>query len=459
MLTDLTRIEEQVTGHFAGYGGAHGQAVCLATDATGIGDTGAEGGAGYTFVFGLLPLDPGISDLWLHVTPAQTGGHGQVRAVEAVIFTALERLGVHVMIHATDGDHDLDEAHYQAFESYRGFPHDMFLGEIVTALWEQGGTDGRAVFTRWPSSDFFHQLKNERQRIRNRPVLASADRPPVTAAVMHEAVGMPSIAYPGTSGSMSDALALQTFQVAGALALIEVDMQDAAAFIAPWAIAQLAICGEGISRGARRQALSVSYAMFRRLHSMLPLIPARQRGAAGMTVTFADANQLRRVMNGIVVVYALLAYRPGPIALGRTGSHSVETHFGMTRSFLCGQSQWRHWLSAEAFARMLPRIRERIGLNHGVSGRRGRAMRAGALVPAVDGEGDFQPVAIEEVVLLRAAQSFISDQSEANEEARPFVDYLIELVSGVAQYVPPTPGPWEGGGSAWRQFHPSRPGQ
>jgi hypothetical protein len=35
------------------------------------------------------------------------------------------------MIHATDGDHDLDEAHYQAFESYRGFPDDVFLGEIV----------------------------------------------------------------------------------------------------------------------------------------------------------------------------------------------------------------------------------------------------------------------------------------------------------------------------------------
>jgi hypothetical protein len=86
-------------------------------------------------------------------------------------------------------------------------------------------------------------------------------------------------------------------------------------------------------------------------------------------------------------------------------------------------------------------------------------MRAGALVPAVDAEGDFQPVAIEDAVLLRAAQSFISDQSEANEEARPFVDYLIELVSGVAQYVPPTLGPWAGGSSAWRQFHPSRPGQ
>jgi hypothetical protein len=37
-------------------------------------------------------------------------------------------------------------------------------------------------------------------------------------------------------------------------------------------------------------------------------------------------------------------------------------------------------------------------------------------------------VAIEEVVLLRAAQSFISDQSEANEETCAFVDYLIELV-------------------------------
>jgi hypothetical protein len=105
---------------------------------------------------------------------------------------------------------------------------------------------------------------------------------------------------------MSYALALQTCQVARALALIEVDMQDAAAFIAPWAIAQLAICGERISRGVRRQALSVSYAMFRRLHWMLPLISARQRGAAGVTVTFADTNQLRRVMNGIVVVYARL---------------------------------------------------------------------------------------------------------------------------------------------------------
>jgi hypothetical protein len=77
MLTDLTSIDEQVTSHLAGYGGTHEQEGCLATDGSGIGDTGidtgAEGGAGYAFVFGLLPLDPGTSDLWLPVTPAQTG--------------------------------------------------------------------------------------------------------------------------------------------------------------------------------------------------------------------------------------------------------------------------------------------------------------------------------------------------------------------------------------------------
>jgi hypothetical protein len=110
---------------------------------------------------------------------------------------------------------------------------------------------------------------------------------------------------------------------------------------------------------------------------MFALIFAPQRGAAGETVTFADGKQLRRVMNGIIAVYLLLI--PGPMALDRTGSHSVETHFGMTGSFLRGQ--WRHWLHAEAFARMLPRIREGIGLNQAVSASCGWAMRAAALIP------------------------------------------------------------------------------
>jgi hypothetical protein len=61
----------------------------------------------------------------------------------------------------------------------------------------------------------------------------------------------------------------------------------------------------------------------------------------------------------VALFYAIKNF---PLALGRLGAHSIECHFGIIRSVLRGQGQWRLWCGAEAFAALLREMKQRLGL-------------------------------------------------------------------------------------------------
>jgi hypothetical protein len=63
----------------------------------------------------------------------------------------------------------------------------------------------------------------------------------------------------------------------------------------------------------------------------------------------------------------------------------VMTDFGIVRSALRGQGQWRYWLGAEACASLLVRMKEVLGLR--TRGRAGRIPISGGIVAAM-GEED-----------------------------------------------------------------------
>jgi hypothetical protein len=63
---------------------------------------------------------------------------------------------------------------------------------------------------------------------------------------------------------------------------------------------------------------------------------------------------------------------PGALLLGRFGTHSVESHFGIVRSALRGQGQWRYWLGAEAYASLVIRMKDVLGLRPHPDQRRDR---------------------------------------------------------------------------------------
>jgi hypothetical protein len=87
-----------------------------------------------------------------------------------------------------------------------------------------------------------HLLKNLIQRLRNQRLGLSLDGRDVVAADVAAAIGgLTEISQSGRSGAIQDSPAQNTFRIDIALALEDLDMPEAAAFIAPWSLLHVAV--------------------------------------------------------------------------------------------------------------------------------------------------------------------------------------------------------------------------
>jgi hypothetical protein len=73
--------------------------------------------------------------------------------------------------------------------------------------------------------------------------------------------GVPGLETLGTSNSMSDGLALNIMSPELCLAASDLDEQEAARFLMPWALLQMAIRAEGMSRPARLELIEIVFAL------------------------------------------------------------------------------------------------------------------------------------------------------------------------------------------------------
>jgi hypothetical protein len=299
---------------------------------------------------------------------------------------------------------------------------------FLLTIFQSGGPNGLEEL---PVNDPLHVLKNMRQRVRNREMQVRPGGPIDSGSRIDDALGggFTAIAEPGRRHEMNDALAVQAFDPAIALACIDLSLPDAAIFFAPWALLYAAIASDAdaMSRDARLRALEVAFAMFRTEYLRLrePHPGLVQRGPVGERVTLADLNQLRRAMNLCIAVYAALVVIEGGVALGRIGTHPVEAHFGIARAALRGVSNWRSWVSGQAFASMIPELRSALELDPRQA-RRSRVVSAGATVPAASPPGALTGFRGDLTQLLPSARVFMSGRT--GRLAQLFVEYLSELV-------------------------------
>jgi hypothetical protein len=449
-LTDTGRIRERVAEH-CGRNGINpvGQRVLLAVDATGVSDTGVAGAAGYAFAFGLFFLHPGFADFWMHVSPAESGGMGGMAETIRVIAGILLGMGFILMFIATDGDTHLNWKHEACCESLREVPIGRSLAAFIRALHADRLLD--MLFDRWPVSDLLHILKNLRQRIRNKCVAPRDDAPGFTGSDVSRLLGgLPSVATPGRSRAQGDAEAMQTFRLETVLALIGFGEPDMALFFAPWSLLYFAAASERMTRQARIQALDVAFTMLHFEWELLkqgnPRLP--ERAPDGSRVSFADANQLHRGMNLCAALMAALVAVSGPLSIRRIGTHCVEYHFGIVRSVLHGVSNWRSWLSAEAFAALMPEMRAALGLSPAAASR-SRAEPIGAVLGSDDPEGSYDGFDCEEQALLMAASTFVIGRGSCD----LFYEYLGSLVNADLMDEAPTAGPYAG---VWAEGRPFR---
>jgi hypothetical protein len=68
----------------------------------------------------------------------------------------------------------------------------------------------------------------------------------------------------------------------------------------------------------------------------------KERVGADVILTISDGNQLRRAMNLCVRLFHNIKEMPGALLRCQFGTQSFESHFGIVRSALRGQDQWRY---------------------------------------------------------------------------------------------------------------------
>ena len=437
----------------------------------------------------MLFLDPEIPDLWLHVARRDTGSLSQVEAVEDRLSAACEAAGLHVAFHATDGDRTVDKRHTKAFHLYASAVGTSSLEEIVDHL-EHGVEGGaRVVFHRFPVSDWLHLVKNLRQRIRNHTLQMTPGAPELNAATFEHLVRPAVVSVPGQAGAMNDKLAKELLTPDVLAAAFEGGNWTAPIFVAPWTFLASAMDSDSMSREAKLEAISIAFAMFSRIYVGLGEVATqakteaarttgetqaqmkaekaardaapKERGGADVVLTISDRNHLRRAMNLCVGLFYIIKRMPGALLLGRFGTHSIESHFGIVRSALRGQGQWRYWLGAEAYASIVVRMKEVLGLR--TRGRAGRIPISGGIVAAMGEEDETAITPLpwtasgsgERRELLAAASRSVEGDLDGLSALYEYTLALLEHLKERPIRVDSDPSPQAGMVSAGRYSHPA----
>jgi hypothetical protein len=272
LLTDPEQIEENLRACCTERGVP--SVVVVAVDATGASDTDETGGAGYLWLVLVLSTDPAWCEFVAQVAPSAHGNHRHVVDLGDAVCFACARIGMTVRLLAADGDKDLDQRTRNAFALWEKFlvAPGVQLGGVAPSLRrkarpakDKGETpmepgpvslkkivswlDREGSFLHWPLHDMMHLLKNVKQRFRNHELTLGPGRPRISGLEFSAALGgVPGLETLGTSNSISDGLATNLMSPEVCLAASDLDEQEAARFLMPWALLQMAIRAEGMSR-------------------------------------------------------------------------------------------------------------------------------------------------------------------------------------------------------------------
>jgi hypothetical protein len=365
----------------------------------GVGSNWVQGSC---FTFILLPLDHRHKICVLHSTRHKDGHiDDQIRLLRDKLLRVAK--ANHFLCHfvGTDGDNGVDGAHTEAFEKYEKAEAD--LAAIVAMLTEGGTKD----LEDWPISDLFHLMKNARSReALGKLAVSAATGDIVTAKTLvknlpkeHKHV----FEAQRPLDLLKDDLAVETFSLDNLLRVWsgnEPDLIPPAGgltndphkrartsttgpcddpsggfFMAPFVALSLAVRNEALGVAARLDLLQVAFSYFFGMMQHYPKTGAKKHGITENKTKDSPRQTLwakamcRRACNLCVGLYwAIQKYCTDEylaagfeLALNRIGTHSVECHFGMTRSTLNGDPRWERFFAAQVKAVIIRRAMRRLG--------------------------------------------------------------------------------------------------
>jgi hypothetical protein len=338
--------------------------VTLGFDATSASGTGipAKGKKnGMCFAFFMLPHNRAFPDLLLHVM-GHSSGHidDTVRNKMLRLCEVLKAAGFDVNFVATDGDNGMNALHMTAFSTYETKGYN---------LWEI--TNNLPPLQRWPVSDFFHLLKNGRVRAARTKgeMHITANSPGTSGKKMSDELSLgpeSPLRKDGPLDALKDDLALETFRLGNLLALGPSNDVVGQFFMLPFVSLNLAIRNPSLKPEARLSLIQVAFRCFRSMLANYPvtgvkhdIVEIESRSCPKKTIW--STSMCIRGCNLCVALFSsirkwMTSDDGFQLALGRIGTHSVECHFGITRSSLRGEARLEKFVSAQVTAVLIQKL-------------------------------------------------------------------------------------------------------
>jgi hypothetical protein len=227
----------------------------------------------------------------------------------------------------------------------------------------------------------------------------------------------------------------------------------------------LAIGNPGLGVASRLDLIQLTFSVFFGYLKHYPNgkkffgIAEINEGALVRKTLWSEAICCRVCNTYIGLSWAITKYGGRPdfeLALNRIGSHSMEYHFGMTRSAFRGVTRWERFLDAEVKALMLRNMMKRPRLPPYI---RRFAMPAGCIVSPDTGKsiqidlGNMIDVVNEMTHWLP-----VNNSQQAFDTAMPLIGKLFDLhrtlVLGIFHESFHEAGPWSGGAIQTRWSRP-----
>jgi hypothetical protein len=366
----LKNLQDLVAEYRRLWGIDNGQVVpsTLAFDATSVTNTGiqAKKRSENCFAFILLPLDCHLPDLLIHSMPHKTGRIDQsVLQSRDDLIANLPNCGFSPTFIATDGDNGVSNIHKTTCDLYRHCGTNISPEVIVNQFTDNGA---RHLIC-WPISDFLHLLKNARTRIATGTLAFDASiEEVISAAGLNQTLqlGTDLLAH-NPLDLLKDDLALRVFTLGNLLKLWAKRQLTGVYFLMPFVALNLAIRNDLLSQVTRLQLIQLAFSIFFR---MLKNYPETGEGLGIYEVsrdpavrkTLWTETMCIRSCNLCVGLYWAIQTFPDSLPLGRIGTHSVECHFGTTRSMLRGDTRWDQFLGREVDACLAQRFLKELDL-------------------------------------------------------------------------------------------------
>jgi hypothetical protein len=347
----------------------------LAFDAAAVSATGltAKGNCpGNVFAFMLLPLDHRLPDLLVKSIRYKNGRMDpEIRARKDELVRILHENAFVCVFVATDGDSGMNRCHSIAWGMYRHLGGDF--PTIVPALRDEWAK--LKNWMPWPIPDLLHLLKNGRARLAmGQLAYSGTSTETITAAsitrhLISQNIGETMLARKPLN-LVKDHLALEAFSLKNMLALWCAHDVTGTYYMLPFTSLNLAMRCEVLTVQTRYDLLQNAFTAFAYMLKYYPSPSGRkpllQKGGSARRKTLWTEEMCRLGCNECIGLrLAIEQWGEQPeffLALGRLGSHSVDCHFGTTRSTCHGDARWKEFLGAEVDAELIRRFMRELEL-------------------------------------------------------------------------------------------------